>query len=254
MLICPKCQEPLIINAKSAACKNHHLYDRAKEGYFNLLLRNSIHHGDNQRMVMARSDFLAKGYYQFLLDAITQSIPPVDSLCDIGCGQGYYTSQFKVGGFGLDISKEAIKIAAKYDKQHQYVIASGHQTPLADKSVDLVFCAFSPKFLDEFVRIGKRYVLLVDVASDHLLELRHLLFETVFEKKPATINHPQFKLLWQKPVLQMLHLQSEQCIEQLITMTPYTYRCQKQKIRQAIALGQLQTTASFILSFFEIIE
>ena len=69
--ICPKCKAPLIIGDRTAKCAAGHCYDRAKEGYFNLLLTSvGGTHGDNKEMIEARRAFLDAGYYAPLSDAL----------------------------------------------------------------------------------------------------------------------------------------------------------------------------------------
>jgi 23S rRNA (guanine745-N1)-methyltransferase len=62
--VCPKCSLALVCEDGIAKCKNNHSYDRAKAGYYNLLLTNVVGtHGDNREMVEARRDFLDTGVY-----------------------------------------------------------------------------------------------------------------------------------------------------------------------------------------------
>ena len=63
--ICPKCREKLNILDTRCVCDNGHSYDRARGGYYNLLLSNvGGVHGDNREMVLARRAFLGAGYYE----------------------------------------------------------------------------------------------------------------------------------------------------------------------------------------------
>ena len=62
--ICPKCKAPLALAERTAKCASGHSYDRAKEGYVNLFLNQKRGaHGDNREMILARRDFLDRGYY-----------------------------------------------------------------------------------------------------------------------------------------------------------------------------------------------
>lgn len=72
--LCPICKSPLLDQGKDAVCKNGHLFDRAKEGYFYLLPPKSNAPGDNAEMVRARRDFLDCGFYVPLARAITDEI------------------------------------------------------------------------------------------------------------------------------------------------------------------------------------
>jgi hypothetical protein len=66
MLACPICSEPLTAVDNGVVCPAGHRFDRARQGYLNLLPvqhKNSRDPGDNQAMVEARRDFLNAGHY-----------------------------------------------------------------------------------------------------------------------------------------------------------------------------------------------
>ena len=66
MLACPICSEPLNAVDNGVVCPAGHRFDRARQGYLNLLPvqhKNSRDPGDNQAMVEARRDFLNAGHY-----------------------------------------------------------------------------------------------------------------------------------------------------------------------------------------------
>ncbi|HLV16926.1 MAG TPA: SAM-dependent methyltransferase, partial [Pseudomonas sp.] len=57
MLICPLCRNPLDAVENGVACATGHRFDRARQGYLNLLPvqhKKSRDPGDNQAMVEAR--------------------------------------------------------------------------------------------------------------------------------------------------------------------------------------------------------
>ena len=65
-LLCPICNEKLVKVDRHARCANNHSFDYAKQGYLNLLIKQSVDHGDNKEMVQARTQFLNSGGYAFL--------------------------------------------------------------------------------------------------------------------------------------------------------------------------------------------
>lgn len=98
MLACPLCQAPLARLDNGVACPAGHRFDRARQGYLNLLPvqhKNSRDPGDNQAMVEARRDFLDAGHYapvaRRLAELAAERQP--QAWLDIGCGEGYYTAQ-----------------------------------------------------------------------------------------------------------------------------------------------------------------
>ena len=68
---CPKCKEKLLLDGNTKKCINNHCFDRAKAGYYNLLLGvGGGTHGDKAEMVEARRAFLSRGYYEPLADKL----------------------------------------------------------------------------------------------------------------------------------------------------------------------------------------
>ena len=127
-LACPVCQQTLQQQDNNLRCSAGHSFDRAKQGYWNLLLshkKKSKDPGDNAEMVQARRDFLDQGHYRQLSDQINQlvlnSLPETPSrILDMGCGEGFYTAALEQALsdagredalIGLDISKHAVKSA-----------------------------------------------------------------------------------------------------------------------------------------------
>ncbi len=71
------------------------------------------------------------------------------AVLDIGCGEGYYTHAFadalpEITTFGLDVSKVAIKAAAKRYPQVTFCVASSHRLPFSDTSMDAIIRIYAP--------------------------------------------------------------------------------------------------------------
>lgn len=82
---CPLCKTPFLnidlssakLENKTLQCANRHSFDRAKQGYFNLLPvqhKNSKTPGDDDGMVKARRQFFESAPYMPLVEHIAQSI------------------------------------------------------------------------------------------------------------------------------------------------------------------------------------
>ena len=138
--ICPVCGKSLEIKEKSYVCENRHSFDISSKGYVNLLLSGQMNAklpGDNKMMVNARTEFLSKGYYSHLAQAVCDAVCVHfhgGVLLDAGCGEGYYTEEiFKAisgnkYGFkllGIDISKFACAHAARRLKGKHFSSSSG---------------------------------------------------------------------------------------------------------------------------------
>uniref|UniRef100_UPI0028A288B7 putative RNA methyltransferase n=1 Tax=Stutzerimonas nitrititolerans TaxID=2482751 RepID=UPI0028A288B7 len=163
MLTCPICQAPLQTVDNGVVCPANHRFDRARQGYLNLLPvqhKNSRDPGDNQAMVEARRRFLDGGYYAPLAERLAQLAAErtLTRWLDIGCGEGYYTAQLAqalpgADGYALDISREAVKRACKRAPQLEWLVASMARVPLADASCDLLASVFSPLDWNEARRL-----------------------------------------------------------------------------------------------------
>lgn len=149
---CPLCHAPLSRGDNHYSCPQRHQFDLAKEGYVNLLpvqFKRSRDPGDSAEMMQARRAFLDAGHYQPLREAIAERLrhyAPAD-LLDIGCGEGYYTHAFATiasHSWGLDVSKPAIRAAAKRYPQVSFCVASSQRLPFSDNSFDAVVRIYAP--------------------------------------------------------------------------------------------------------------
>src|SRR5690606_24198251 len=191
MLICPICRGDLHKVDNCVACPPNHPFDRARQGYLNLLPvqhKNSRDPGDNQAMVEARRRFLDGGHYAPLAERLAQLAAErsPSRWLDIGCGEGYYTAQLAQAlpdaeGYALDISREAVKRACKRAPQLEWLVASMARVPLADASCDLLASVFSPLDWTEARRLlaPGGGLLRMGPTREHLWELRGLLYDEI---------------------------------------------------------------------------
>ena len=263
MIICPLCQQPLTRLEKQWLCANRHSFDIAKQGYVNLLpvqFKKSLNPGDTPEAVQARREFLGAGYYQPLCDAIKALVSTLQphSMIDIGCGEGFYTSQLSALAaqvIAVDIAKPAIQIAAKRDPSVCWLVASAAKLPLQDGSVDLACSFFSPLPVDEMSRMlnAHGHVLMVTPAPGHLFAMREALFDQVQLHEPEKfIQHlaGRFELVQQQLLEYPLQL-SQTALKQLIAMTPYAWKAKAERRQQLEAQDSFSTTASFQIYLFK---
>ena len=94
MLACPICSAPLSTVDNGVTCPAGHRFDRARQGYLNLLPvqhKNSRDPGDNQAMVEARRDFLNAGHYTPVARRLAELAADLDVLTEI-----YYQTMIKL--------------------------------------------------------------------------------------------------------------------------------------------------------------
>lgn len=249
-LTCPICGKTLQRSGNTAVCQNHHSFDYAKQGYLNLLIRQSKAHGDNQAMVRARTGFLNTGAYAFLREELqnmtVREKPAV--LADLGCGEGYYTSAFNARKkYGFDMSKEAVRHAAGSDKSTQYVIASMFHLPLSDQCCDMAITCFAPFAGTEVQRILKTNGLFVFVSPgpDHLIELKRVLYETPYENVIKDLDTPLVKE--QEYQISSLFHVDHQSLMNLFEMTPYAHHTKESDQKKMNDIREMDLTAQFVI-------
>jgi len=219
---------------------NNHNFDQAKEGYTNLLVvqhKHSKNPGDSKAMMQARQRFLNQGHYAFLSQAINQHVAAHDpkQVLDIGCGEGYYTQalQQHLGPSaqvtGIDISKDAVKMAAKRCKQSQFFVASNHRLPIKDGGIDIVVRVFAPSDNAELLRVTKpnSYLLKVVPGSHHLSTLRALLYEALQLHNEEAEEMSGWHLVKQQKIEQTTTL-THADMSALSLMTPFAWKKNQQ--------------------------
>lgn len=251
-IICPVCKNRLSKLDKTYKCPNNHSFDISKQGYINLNMHNSQSTGDNNEMINARRDFLNKGYYSFLLDEVNKLLNENDSLVDLACGEGYYTSRFICKDkIGIDLSKQGLKIASKNDSNTIYLLNSIFHNPLEDKCADKVITIFAPIAKDEIVRILKDdgKFILVKPDEKHLYELKQSIYDNPYLNEIENIKISGLNL--EKEIKISNHaLLNKEDIHNLFMMTPYyntTSKLDKEKLNN---IDCLDVTFSFIIDVY----
>lgn len=211
-LLCPICGlEFSDSQPRSLSCANGHSFDIARQGYLNLLTGHGTKFvPDTAEMVGARDAFLDAGHYQPLGAALagavqaqlasTGSDPAV--IVDAGTGTGWYLHQIlaalapepggvepgpdsdrgpgagsaarSVAAVGLDISKYALRRAARRNPHAVNVVWDlWRDLPLGANTADVVLVIFAPRNATEFARILKPGGVLVVVTPlpQHLAEI-----------------------------------------------------------------------------------
>lgn len=260
-LICPICKNKLVQNGNAICCVKRHCFDIARQGYVNLLPvqnKKSLHPGDTKEMLVARRKFLESGIYTPICNAVKDTalnlLRGVDTptVADIGCGEGYYTTDFKrsirdCNIIGADISKDAVKMACNRDKEITWITATAGCLPIADESIDLITAIFSLVSEAEYLRVLKKggYVIDVSAGNDHLKELKEIIYDDVYiqDKKPS-IPSKGFKEIFRRDEKFSFTLENEQ-LKNLLIMTPHLWRIKKENRERLENMNSLSLTAHF---------
>ncbi|MCH3972698.1 MAG: methyltransferase domain-containing protein [Oscillospiraceae bacterium] len=268
---CPVCKKEFYYTNSNhtVTCENGHSFDFAKEGYLYLLPPNKKHSkspGDDKEMVEARRRFLSGGNYELFAEELCQlarRYTPAGApvVLDAGCGEGYYTAQLadtlQEGGrtaqiFGCDISKAAIRLAAKAVPGVSFAVASSFSLPMPDASVDLLTDIFAPVVPEEFQRVtkpGGRFLLAVPSAR-HLYGLKQILYDQPYENEEKDTDYPGFCFLERVPVRGSLTLLGQD-VQDLFAMTPYYWKTPKEGCEKLKNVTELTTEIGFDFLVYE---
>ena len=182
ILRCPLCGGEFTRKDNSLLCEKRHCYDIARQGYVNFVpgQREMFY---KRELFESRAAAFAAGVYAPVVEELTHVIErhvrmenPV--LVDAGCGEGYYAKAVCPGRemtrIGFDLSKEAVRLAARGEKQAMFFAADLKRIPLADHCADILLDIFTPADYAEFARVLKPDGLIFKLAprSGYLRELR----------------------------------------------------------------------------------
>lgn len=271
MFCCPLCASPLEREPARLFCPNRHSFDRSAAGYVHLLPANRKHSkdpGDDKAMVAARAAFLEKGYYQPLRDSLCKAVlqhiegMPAPVILDSGCGEGWYTAglfqALSQAGYtpqiaGVDLSRAALRRAAKRAPEAEFAAASVYHLPIQDRSVDVLVNIFSPLAAEEFARVlrpGGLFCYAVPSAR-HLWEMKEVLYPTPYENPVKREDYPGFAWRDVKEIRYIAELENTGDIMALFGMTPYAWKTPREGVARLESLERLRCQIGFDLHLYE---
>ena len=263
--VCPICGGRLeMLPTGALHCDKNHSFDKAKEGYWHLLPVQGMHSklpGDSKEMVAARRAFLQAGYYAAFGKALAKlTLARADAgrplhVLDAGCGEGWYDralldasaqENIPVTLAGFDISKTAVRLAAKAEKTARYAVASSFHQPVADGWADVVWNIFSPMAREEFLRVLRPggVVLYAVPGPRHLFGMKQALYKTPYENKEQEIDYAGFVQIDRIRVEDEITVPAEM-LENLFAMTPYYWKTPADGARRLRELDSLTTQICF---------
>lgn len=259
-------------------CAGGHSFDIARQGYANLLGvqdKRSRDPGDSREMVAARSRILASGLYQPLaqrLAGLAGALSAAQTLAsgplcvlDAGCGEGYYLEQCLAGlratrtvqGIGLDISKWAVMAAARRPLAGvAWLVGSNRNPPVMAGTVDMIICGFGFPDYAAFSRILRPggYLLMLDPAENHLVELRRVIYPSLKPYRPTDFSRAFAEGLRlsgrERLTRRVVGVQPPQ-IQDILVMSPHLYKATAQGKAAAFALPGIDLTLDVNFSVLE---
>ncbi len=262
-ILCPLCGKPLRQEKPAWQCENHHTFDVARQGHVNLLpvtQKHSLHPGDTKEQVAARRTFLEAGFYAPIAQAVCEAAKAwgvsKPRILDVGCGEGYYGAQAARSTegslVGVDISKDAVRLAAGRYKDSTWLCATASHLPFPDHTFQVVMSMFALTVPEEFRRVLAKDGIYIQVlaAEDHLLGLKSVIYpELLHREKDSVPELPGFSLVESRPVRFSFRVEGTQ-IQNLLSMTPHVFRISKEGAQRLEALDTLEDTASAVVNVY----
>ena len=243
---CPICQENLTLVESSLKCENRHSFDLAKFGYVNLAPQIKQSANYDKENFQNRQQILEAGFYQAILDAISDLIASsktAKTILDIGCGEGFYSRKLQEVHpdktfYAFDISKDSVQIAAKSEPNWavNWFVGDLARLPIKDTSMDILLDIFSPANYGEFQRVLSKDGILIKVipTENHLKEIRQIVQDQLTKKDYSNQDIKEhFQEHFSVQSSQIASLTKPITAEQrqaLLSMTPLLFHVNQSKI------------------------
>lgn len=273
VLACPVCAGVLTVDATAASCANKHSFDRARNGYLNLLLSNkkqSAEPGDSLAMLQNRRAFLERGYYDPMAAAAIDACAGVEGhVADLGCGEGFFTARIRSAlatspsvFYGVDISRPGVKMAASHFKNDgrwasdiNWIVASLHRSPFLPASLSAALSVFAPIDPADVRRVIRDDGVLITVTPgpDHLDALRLLIYSSVKPHPPTPAlmaGDTLFDHASSTRVRYPIALETQREIMHLLAMTPYYWHMGPSTMMAIQELPRLDLTVDAYVNVF----
>ncbi len=264
---CPHCGEQLTKAERTWSCASGHGFDVAREGYVNLMVGGRLAggpSGDDDAMVRARRAVFDAGCYDPVVDAVASTVASaiassgtasggtVGAVLDAGCGEGTYLARSVAAsgahGWGIDISKVAVRLAARRYPACSFAVASSYRLPFADESFDALIDVFSPRPFDELLRVLRPggVAVVVTPGPDHLAQLKALVYD---RPRPHVDDEPAPEAESVQSVRFTVDLAERGLRRQLLEMTPYWWSATDER-RARVEAALTSVDADMVLTTY----
>ncbi len=234
--------------------------------------------GDSDVAVRARRAFFERGHYRQQVQAVARAVGAAlletssdkgshrrrAPILDVGCGEGRYLREIeqqlgnRVQLWGTDLSKLAVRYAAKRQPTAAFAVAASHRLPFDDSQFDVVLSVFAPLALAEFFRVLRPggALIVVEGGPHHLDGLRAAVCEgreplaAVRVDRPSDPRTPQLpQAMTRLREMSFDRFQAEDA-KLLLAMTPYYWVASSELQNGIAADAPLKTTVDFAITTY----
>jgi 23S rRNA (guanine745-N1)-methyltransferase len=271
LLACPLCGGELGAGASRALrCPAGHSFDPAASGYANLLAK-AVRSDYDAALFESRNAAIRSGFFDDVIretaDIVSRFVRVAGSgplvLLDAGCGEGSQlhrlSQRLKASagnaavGIGIDISRDAIRLAARDYPGFLWLVADLARMPLTDGRVDCIVNVLSPSNYGEFARALKDGGLLVKAVpgEDYLRELREALYpggekRLYSNARVAELFRERFEVVEQRRVTAAFPM-SKGLWPHIVAMTPLAWGAGAERIEAVKRAAQASVTLDLLL-------
>ncbi|MBQ6235391.1 MAG: methyltransferase domain-containing protein [Clostridia bacterium] len=254
LLRCPICGAAFSTTGASLVCQNGHTFDPSRKGYVHFAPNVAPSRYDKE-LFEARRRILEAGFYDGVIEAIRAAMPKKpDVVLDAGCGDGTFTKRLQgKTTVGIDLSKDAIQLAARGGGPILWAVGDLTRLPIADASADVVLNLFSPAHYAEFTRVLKPDGTLLKLVPQqgYLKEIRALMGDRLRKEQysnEAVVSHlsERFRIADRTRVTYTLPLTREQAGD-LIRMTPLTFGAEPDML-DALSLSEITIDVEILIA------
>lgn len=180
---CPICAATMQLSELGQLqCENRHAFDIAKQGYVNLL-QKPMQSMYSKELFEARFEVISSGLYDEVQQAIARKVE-AGLILDTGCGEGSHLTRIleaaneEAYGVGIDIAKEGILAAAKFNSGSIWTVGDLANSPFQAGSFATILNFLSPANYEEFKRllVPSGQLIKVIPGEHYLKELRQQAF------------------------------------------------------------------------------
>ena len=253
LLRCPVCGTAFSQCGGSLRCENGHTFDPSRKGYVHFA-PNAAPSRYDKTLFLARGRILQAGFYDGVIEAIRALTPDAETVLDAGCGDGTFTKALQgKTTIGVDLSKDAILLAAKGGGPILWAVGDLARLPVADTSVDVILNLFSPANYAEFSRVLKPKGNLIKLVPQegYLREIRALMGDRLRKERysnDAVVSHlsEHFTLQNRVRVQRTFPLNVQQA-KDFLAMTPLTFGVEPETL-DADRLTEITIDVEILLS------